>query len=187
MTPSELRIAIDEATNSFLASLQRASLPSLADQVIESSILNLQKLINGHAIAIWLPETRDGEEVLTIALNVGERGHEIEGEISQTLEHGLVSKSFLEKETICHQGFFKHREQSVRVDQELGQVTAHQIATPFSLFGQTVGACTVIQTLASGLEQQSDWGFDENDVTLFRNGMESIERLFELNIIRKIG
>lgn len=186
MSPSELRTAIDQATDSYLGGLELSVLPELADQVIKGSILNLIQLINGHAIAIWLPENRDGEDVLTIALNVGERGHEIEGEISQSMDKGLVSKAYRENETICHQGFFKHREQSSAVDQELGQVTAHQIATPFKLFDKIVGAVTVVQTLASGIEQQSEWGFDENDVALFRTGIETIERLFELNVIRKI-
>lgn len=187
MSPSELRTAIDQATDSYLGGLELSVLPSLADDVIKGSILNLIQLVNGHAIAIWLPERQGDADVLTIAYNVGGRGHDIEGEISQSLDKGLVSKAYLENETICHQGFFKHREQSSAVDKELGQVTAHQIATPFKLFGKTVGAATVVQTLASGIEQQSEWGFDENDVTLYRNGIETIERLFELNVIRNIA
>ena len=187
MSPSELRIAIDEATKSFVGSLEIDVFQALTDNVIEGSIVNLNQLVNGHAIAIWLPEQRDGEDVLTIAYNVGERGHEVEGVISQSLDKGLVSKAFRDGETICHQGFFKHREQSVAVDQELGQVTAHQIAAPFKLFEKSVGAITVIQTLASGIEQQSEWGFDENDVSVFESGVETVQRLFELNIIRKLA
>lgn len=187
MSPSELRMAIDEATESYLDQLEVKTLQALSDNVIEGSVSNLKQLINGHAVAIWLPENRNGEDVLTIAYNVGERGHMIEGTISQPLGSGLVCKAFRENQTICHQGFFKHREQSLGVDQELGQVTAHQIATPFELFGKTVGAATIIQTLASGIVQHSEWGFDESDVELFESGVETIQRLFELNIIRKLA
>jgi len=187
MSSSELRTAIDEAAESFVGRLEIVTLQSLADPVIEAAISNLNQLIDGHAIAIWLPENRAGEAVLTIAYNVGERGHEIEGVVSQSLGKGLVSKAYRDHETICHQGFFKHRDQSIDVDQKLGQVTAHQIATPFQLFDRTVGAATIIQTLASGIEKHSEWGFDERDVDRFQAGIETIQRLFELNIIRQLA
>ena len=184
MSHSDLKTALDRASQSSAASLTTDTFRSLTDAVIENTFSNLNQLINGHATAVWLPEQRESETVLTIAYNVGARGHEIEGVISQSLDKGLVSKSYQEGETICHQGFFKHREQSSTVDQELGQITAHQIAAPFALFGQTIGAITIIQTLASGLEQQSEWGFDEDDVSMFQSGVEAIQRLFELNVIR---
>lgn len=184
---AELRTALNQASEEFTQGMGIVVFQSLADDVIKNSILNLSQLINGHAIAIWLPEKKDSEEVLTIAYNVGARGHEIEGVVSQPLDEGLVSKAFKDNDFVCHQGFFKHREQSADVDKELGQVTAHQIAAPFQLFGKTVGAITIIQTLASGIEQQSEWGFDENDVEMFKSGVQNIERLFELNIIRKIA
>ena len=69
---------------------------------------------------------------------------------------------------------------------ELGQVTAHQIASPFQLFGKTIGAITVIQTLATGIEQHSDWGFDNDDILHFETGVAIIQRLFEWNIVRRI-
>jgi hypothetical protein len=117
---------------------------------------------------------------------VGERGHEVEGLVSTPTDKGLVSKAFKELKTICHQGIFKHKEQSTEIDMELGQVTAHQIAAPFHLFNRPIGAITVIQTLATGIEQHSEWGFDNGDIQHFETGVAIIERLFELNIIRRI-
>lgn len=183
----QLNSAIHEASEKFLADVNIENFKSLTDQVLENCIMNLIAMVNGHAVAVWLPEQKDGEEVLTIAYNVGEKGPEVEGVISQSLDKGLVSKSFKEKETVCHQGFFKHRDQSSSVDKELGQITAHQIASPFDLFGKTIGAITVIQTLGAGVEQHEDWGFNDHDVRNFDKTVQIIQRLFELNVIRQLG
>lgn len=183
----KLNTTIATESEKFLGNVDLENFKSLTDQVIENCITNLIALVNGHAVAVWLPEQKDGEEVLTIAYNVGEKGPEVEGVISQSLDKGLVSKSFKQKETVCHQGFFKHRDQSSSVDKELGQITAHQIAAPFELFGKTIGAITVIQTLGAGVEQHDDWGFNDEDVRHFDGTIQIIQRLFELNVIRELG
>jgi hypothetical protein len=187
MPDSDLNTSIETAANSFLSDLQTSSLKSYSDDVIDNCIRNLIDQVNGHAVAIWLEEQKEEGDVLTIAYNVGDKGHEVEGVISQSLESGLVSKAYKQNETICHQGFFKHKEQSTKVDQKLGQITAHQIAAPFQLFGKTIGAITVIQTLAAGFEQHSNWGFDQADINHFEASVEVIQRLFELNIIRQLA
>ena len=187
MPDSDINTTIETAASAFLANLDTGSLKLYSDDVIDNCIKNLIDHVNGHAVAVWLEEQKEGSDVLTIAYNVGEKGDEVEGVISQSLEDGLVSKAYKEKETICHQGFFKHKEQSMKVDQKLGQITAHQIAAPFQLFGKTIGAITVIQTLAAGFEQHSDWGFDRTDIEHFESTVEVIQRLFELNIIRKLA
>lgn len=187
MTDTNLKSAIEAATKSFLAEVNIASIKSLVDNVVEGSLNNLTAQVNGHAAAIWLHEQKPDEDVLTIAFNAGGKGHEVEGVVSQSLDDGLVSKAYKEQKTICHQGIFKHKEQSTDVDRELGQMTAHQIAAPLALFGQTVGAITVIQTLAKGYEQQSEWGFDEADISYFETSVDTVQRLLELNVIRKLG
>ena len=183
----DLKSAIEEATRSFLSDIEIKSVKSLVDKVVHGSLNNLVTQVNGHAVAIWLHEQKPEGEALTIAYNVGEKGHDVEGVVSQPLDDGLVSKAFKEEKTICHQGVFKHKEQSTDVDKELGQMTAHQIAAPFSLFGKTIGAITVIQTLAKGYEQQSEWGFDKSDIEYFETSVDTIQRLLELNVIRKLG
>ena len=186
MTDTKYNQAIEESSEAFVAKINIDNLKSLTDDVIEKSILNTIDQVNGHAVAIWLPDEKDGQDVLTIAYNVGDKGPEVEGVISQKLDEGLVSKSFKNNETVCHQGFFKHREQSSSVDKKLGQITAHQIASPFRLFGKTIGAITVIQTLAAGVEQHSDWGFNNTDIQHFESSVQITQRLFELNVIRKM-
>ncbi len=187
MTESTLSSAIEAAAQSFLSGLSVDSFQTLSDKVIDGCMKNLMNQVNGHAAAVWVHQSSDEGEVLTIAYNIGEKGRDVEGVVSQSLDSGLVSKAYKDLETICHQGFFKHKEQSAEVDKELGQITAHQIAAPFQLFGQTVGAITVIQTLATGVAQQSEWGFDESDVSVFKDSAEAIQRLFELNAIRSLS
>ena len=186
MANTELQDKISEASNQFVKAITVDNFKELSDKVIENCVDNLIVGVNGHAVAFWLPEQKAGEDVLTIAYNVGDKGPDVEGVISQPLDKGLVSKSFTEKTTVCHQGFFKHRDQSSSVDKELGQITAHQIASPFQLFGETVGAITVIQTIRAGLEQNSEWGFDDNDVQHFEEDVQVVQRLFELNVIRQL-
>lgn len=186
MTKTELGSAINDAAVAAVNNLNLDTLKSLTDSVVQGSIENLNDLVNGHATAIWIRENKQGDDVLTIAYNVGVKGEEVEGVVSQSLDSGLVSKAFKNEKTICHQGFFKHREQSTDVDKELGQVTAHQIATPFKLFGQSIGALTVIQTLAAGVENNSEWGFDAEDIENFEAMVRVIERLLELNVIRQL-
>lgn len=187
MSDVNLKSVIEEATKSFLEGIEIESVKSLVDKVVHGSLNNLITQINGHAAAIWLHEQKSAGEALTIAYNVGEKGHDVEGVVSQPLDEGLVSKAFKEDKTICHQGVFKHKEQSTDVDKELGQMTAHQIAAPFKLFDKTIGAITVIQTLAKGYEQQSEWGFDKSDIAYFETSVDIVQRLLELNVIRKLG
>jgi hypothetical protein len=156
----------------------------LADDVIENSFLSLLDHINANAAAIWL-RTRDSEEeFLTIAYNVGGRGAEIEGQVRQTLDAGLVSKAYQEAKTICHQGIFSHKEQSMDVDRELHQVTAHQIAAPFYILGTRAGAITAIQTLGGNIGPGAKWGFNDPAVGHFENWVKVMQRLFELNLRR---
>ena len=186
MTKTEMKSAVNEAAAEAVSKLTLENLNSLTDSVVEGCLESLNELVNGHAAAIWIREDKGGEQVLTIACNVGGKGDEVEGVVSQSLDSGLVSKAFNDGETICHQGFFKHKEQSTEVDKELGQMTAHQIAAPFELFGKAIGAVTVIQTLAAGVEKQSEWGFDKSDVESFNVQLRIIERLLELNVIKQL-
>lgn len=186
MTESALHRAINEASRATAAALDLGNFRSLVDDVIEKGAENLLDQINGHALAIWLKCQQSGDEVLTIAYNVGEKGSTLEGVVSQSLTGGLVSKAFKENKVVCHQGLFKHKEQSQAVDKALGQMTAHQIASPFTLFGATLGAVTVVQTLAAGIEHHSEWGFTNDDILHFATGVEVLQRLFELNIIRRL-
>ena len=79
MPEKTLNSAIDSAVEIFLAGLKLDSIQSLTDDVIDRSLANLIDLVNGHAIAIWLHEKKLDSDVLTIAYNTGERGHEVEG------------------------------------------------------------------------------------------------------------
>jgi hypothetical protein len=158
----------------------------LADPTIERCFSNLLDHIHADAAAIWLKQSSDDGDVLTIAYNVGGRGSDIEGVVRQPLDRGLVSKAFRERKTICHQGIFKHKEQSAEVDLKLGQFTAHQIAVPFDLFGKPLGALTAIQTLDAGIKHDSDWGFKAEDIKHFETWLEIIQRLFELNYLRSV-
>ncbi|MEM9410515.1 MAG: hypothetical protein AAGA30_05345 [Planctomycetota bacterium] len=186
MSSHTLPSAIADAVKNATEEINVSNLKSLADDVIEKCMEQLISHVNGHAVAVWMPESKDGQEVLTIAYNVGGKGSDVEGIISQSLDDGLVSKSFKEAQVVCHKGFFKHKEQSSDVDKQLGQMTAHQMASPFNLFGLTVGAITVIQTLGAGVENHADWGFDDQDVRHFTVVVAIIQRLFELNLIRRL-
>jgi hypothetical protein len=156
----------------------------LADPVIENSFRMLLKTIDADAAAIWLVNTSDRGQVLTIAYNVGGRGAEIEKKVSQPLDSGLVSKAFRESATICHDGFFSHKEQSSNVDTELHQLTAHQIAAPFKIAGTLIGAATVVQVQDAKSSSRIHWGFEKPAIELFENWVAVTGRLFELNLRR---
>ena len=85
MTKTELTTTINEAVVAAVSRLDLDALKSLADEVIDGSIENLNELVNGHATAIWMREVKDGDEVLTIAYNIGGKGEEVEGVVSQSL------------------------------------------------------------------------------------------------------
>ena len=163
-----------------------ATFQKLADPFVRNSFEKLLSIIQGHAGAFWLIDQQNDVDGLTIAVNVGERGEEIEGEIFQPLDRGLVSEAFNKNETICHQGMFRHKKQSDDVDRELGQVTSHQIAAPLQMFGTKIGAATVIQSLAAGVAQGTDWGFDQTAIEEFNEWVHLIERLLEYNFVKQI-
>lgn len=178
---------VSSSVASFVASPALTTFQKLADSFVRESFEKLLVKIQGHAAAYWLIDRQDEVDGLTIAVNVGDRGEEIEGEIFQPLDHGLVSEAFNKNETICHQGMFRPKKQSVEVDRELGQVTSHQIAAPFEMFGQKIGAVTVIQSLAAGVAQGTDWGFDQPAIDEFNDWVRLSERLLEYNFVRQIG
>ncbi len=157
----------------------------LADPVIEQSFKTLLDQINADAAAVWLKDGAAGSEVLTIAYNIGGRGSELENQVSQSLDSGLVSKAFRESSTICHEGLFCHQEQSHEVDRQLHQLTAHQIAAPFSIAGNQVGAVTAVQIQDERSGNRTEWGFEHADVSAFENWVAIMERLFELNLRRQ--
>lgn len=185
MPGTELNAEIVSACLTKTAELNLTNFKLLVDDVVAKTMSNILDHVNGHAIAIWLKEN-GAEEKLTIACNVGDKGASVEGLVSQPLSAGLVSKAYRDGQVVCHQGLFKHREQSLSVDKALNQITAHQIASPFRLFGNRVGAVTVVQTLAKGIEQHSEWGFTKEDISHFETGVEILQRLIELNLIRGI-
>ena len=172
------------AIEKFLRDIRYEQIRALADDVIELYLTNLLKTLEAHAVAIWLKTVGPEGDRLTIAYNVGQRGTEVEGKINQALDQGLVSKAFREGMAICHQGIFKHREQSLAVDRQLGQITAHQIAVPFRFFDRTIGAMTVIQTLDAGIADHLQWGFDKDEIKLFEGEVVVVQRLFELNFLK---
>ncbi len=163
-----------------------AQFRELRDDELDQCLVALLDRVNGHAAAIWFHETDGQTDMLTIAINVGEHGHEIEGQIHQPVGAGLVSKAFREGKIICHQGLFEHPEKSRDVDRQLRQVTAHQIAGPFRMFERTIGVVSAIQTLESGIQKHTDeWGFQDDDVQLFGVWTSILERLMEYRFLRK--
>jgi hypothetical protein len=183
-TTSQRKKLLDRALEKFLRKMQFDQFQSLTDAVIERHLTDMLKTLEAHAVAIWVKTVGPDGDQLTIAYNVGQRGSEIEGKISQPLDEGLVSKAYRENTTICHQGIFRHREQSLSVDLQLGQLTAHQIAAPFMFFDRAIGAITVIQTLDAGLAEHSHWGFDNDKIKLFEGEVAVVQRLFELNFLK---
>ncbi len=172
---------ITNKSQAFIDELSHHSLKQLVDENLDRCFQSFLTRTDSHAGAIWIVNPTTNK--LVIAYNVGGQGHAIEGQIEQSLESGLVSKSFKEEQTICHQGMFAHREQSAKVDEVLLQVTAHQIATPFRMFGRTVGVLTAIQTLDAGVRLKTEWGFDETDIEQIEVASWVIGRLLEYNTI----
>lgn len=178
---------VSSSVESFIARPTLSTFRQLADPFVRESFEKLVRHIQGHAGAYWVIDRQNETDGLTIVVNVGERGEEIEGEIFQPLDQGLVSDAFNNGETICHQGMFRPKNQSEDVDRELGQVTSHQIAAPLELFGKKIGAVTVIQSLAAGVSQGTDWGFDQPAIDEFNYWVRISERLLEYNFVRQIN
>lgn len=168
--------------DAFFASLTAASLAAQFDPLVERYFAQVVADARSGAGGVWL-ESADST-ALVLAHNVGGAGAEIDGRVAQPLETGLVSKAFKEGTTVCHRGFFGHKEQSKAVDRELNQVTAHQVATPFSLFGRKVGALTVIQTADLAKNRRMRWGYDDDDIARVELATAVLGRLLEFNFTR---
>ncbi len=176
---------LQQKTDSFLNDLSVDRFGVLADEAIRASFEDLVSQLGGDAGAIWIVEKSKPEE-LTIAVNVGARGSQVEGNVSQNLERGLVSKAFREKLLVRDKGAFRDREQSMDVDMKLGQYTAYQIAGPFSMFDKTIGAITIVQLSNSQNASGRNWGFDQQAAEMFANWSTVAERLFEYAAIKSV-
>lgn len=170
--------------DTFLNSVSLESVRQLADSVIKESFEDLVARVGADAGAIWIVDPEQSSEI-TIAVNVGARGSEVEGEVSQNLDSGLVSKAYKQEQLISDEGVIPHAEKSFDVDQKLAQMTLHQIASPFKMFGKTIGAVTVVQfvTATSGAEKK-DWGLREDATESFRRWVAVAERLFEYQCLK---
>ena len=102
----------------FSTDLQLSEFRGLANESTRQCMTTVLEQIQAHACAVWVYQNSDQGELLTIVHNVGGQGDSIEGEVTQSLDSGLVSKAFREKETICHQGWFEHPEKTADVDRE---------------------------------------------------------------------
>ena len=178
---------IDSSASAFVEAPTMETFQNLADSLIRDSFEFLLNQIAAHAGAYWLIGEKDGVRGLTIAVNVGDRGKELEGNVFQPLAHGLVSEAFNRNELICHQGLFRHKKQSDDIDKELGQVTSHQISAPFSMFGHLIGSVTAIQSLSGGVSKHTKWGFDQMAIDRFQDWVNVSQRLFEYNFVQQIG
>ena len=169
---------VEEIGRSFIKELSVQSLQKLADQTVRESFGDLIHRLQADAGAIWVLEHNEPDE-LTIAVNVGEHSDSVEGNVSQGLTSGLVSKSFREETLIRDEGTFSDPEQSVSVDMKLGQRTNYQLAMPFFMFGEKVGAVTAVQISTLEKPTRSEWGFDEQCVDNFRHWVAVAQRLLE--------
>lgn len=169
-----------DKTVSFQKNISVDSFGSLADATIRQALEEIVQSLGGDAGAIWIVEPADPEN-LVIAVNVGSRGSSIEGEVSQNVDSGLVSKAFREGKIVHDQGAFQHPDQSAQVDQQLGQYTAYQVAAPFSMFANKIGAVTIVQ-LSDGSPKRQ-WGFTPESVESLQRWLPAIERLFEYAVI----
>ena len=171
------------AVESFLNSISIDQVSALADLVIKDSFEDLLAQLNADAGAIWVVGT-DSDDEITIAVNVGLRGNAVEGNVTQKLDRGLVSKAYREGQIIGDEGILPHAEKSIDVDSKLGQMTVHQIAGPFQMFGKTIGAVTVVQTVTGSSARKKQWGFSENAEQFFRRWVEVVQRLFEYEFLK---
>lgn len=168
----------EAAVDAFLNSVSLEKVQALADEVIKESFEDLVARVGADAGAIWIVEADESSEI-TIAVNVGARGSDIEGEVSQDLDSGLVSKAYKQDELISDEGVIPHAEKSLDVDQQLAQMTLHQIASPFKMFGKTIGAVTVVQFVTATSGTKKEWGLSEDATESFKRWVAVAERLFE--------
>jgi hypothetical protein len=169
--------------DAFLNSVSVETVGKLADNVFRNSLEDLIRQTGADAGAVWIADEKTPDS-LTIAVNVGDKGESIEGNVSQQLESGLVSRAFKEDVFVHDQGVFRSPEQSMEVDLQLGQLTTHQMACPFKMFGKTVGALTVIQLTSLKGKPRREWGFDEAAVNAFQCWAPVAEKLAEYSVVR---
>ena len=172
-----------DAIDRNLSQISVGSFQQLADDNFRKSFDDLVRRNGADAGAIWIVE-HDNPQVLTIAVNVGEKGDSIEGEVQQVIETGLVSRAYKDKEFVHDQGAFRNAEQSDSVDRQLGQFTAHQMALPFNVFGNTVGAVTLIQLATPQNVAGREWGFNEAAENSFQCWTSIAQQLIEWAVVR---
>lgn len=170
--------------DAFHQSVSVETIGKVADEVFRHSLENLIRQTNADAGAVWVAD-QGKPDALTIAINVGDKGESIEGNVSQQLESGLVSRAFKESKFVHDNGVFRSADQSSDVDMQLGQFTTHQMASPFQMFGKTVGAVTAIQLTSVKKPTRREWGFDEDAVQAFHSWVSVAQRLAEYSIICK--
>ena len=168
--------------DSFLQSVSVEAIGKIADQVFRKSFEELLCHCGADAGALWVVE-KDAPDSLTIAVNAGDKGETIEGKVSQQLDSGLVSRAFKESTFVHDDGLFRSKDQSMEVDMQLGQVTTQQMAIPFQMFGQTIGAITVIQLSSSNGVTRREWGFKDDSVQAFQNWLPVAQRLAEYAVV----
>lgn len=166
-----------------LEALSTEALTALIEPGVDDFFRGVLADARSGAGGIWLKVPNS--DALVLAHNVGGVGSEIDGKITQPLSSGLVSEAFNGDKTVCHRGAFRHPGQSSEVDKALGQVTAHQIATPFRLFDHTRGVLTVIQTYDFVRKHKSGWGYEDKDIARVENAAVIIGRLTEYSFVRR--
>lgn len=173
-----------EIGQSFLKSVSVSRMQELAVPSSRKSFEDLLHQIKADAGAIWIVD-KDQTDALTIAVNVGARGSSIEGNISQSLDRGLVCKAFREDTLVHDQGTFFDPEQSRSVDMRLGQQTNYQLAMPFFMFEHKIGAVTAVQVSTLENPLRKEWGFTDQAVEDFQHWVAVAQRLFEYECVNQ--
>jgi hypothetical protein len=171
-----------QETEAFLKTVSVDRVGKVVDEVFRNSFEELLRQCDADAGALWVVD-HEAPSTLTIAINVGDKGEAIEGNVSQQLDCGLVSRAFNDSTFVHDVGLFRSKDQSLDVDMQLGQMTTQQMANPFKMFGQSIGALTVVQLSAINGTARRDFGFKEDAVRAFQNWLPVAQRLVEYSVV----
>ncbi len=167
----------------WLTELDATKIRPLVDEHAAGYFHEVLHCIHAHEGSIWVRPPK--ADYLMIAYNDGPRPAELEGQVKMKVGEGLISKAYNEHITVCHQGMFRHKDQSEHVDKQLRQLTAHQIAAPFYFFGTCCGVLSAIQTYSGGVTAHTKWGFDRECIQQFTTCANVLRRLLEYQLLKQ--
>lgn len=166
-----------------VGNLTLAELHSLGGEAVRELLAGFVPLAHASEIAIWVKDPA-ADQLVGLLETAGPAG-EFEMKVTQPLAEGIVSQVYRDQTDHLDQGMWRGKGHSPLVDEQLQQLTMHEMCVPFHLAGHPLGVMSAVQLNDPKHNPPSRWGFDDEDLKTLKLAALALSQAMERALLAK--